>query len=368
MKPPLVLTLGLWLLLAAAACGGGPARAASTPPAARPTPSPAAPAPPADPSPTSPAQTATASRPLAIVSSPNGMVAAVSPDGVFAWSFDPGHLGITKPALVTNGPNLLAYGGGSVAVIDRSGTVIGRGTAAADQPIFPAPTGLSWAWTTVDSTTEPPAPQTSSLWVAGVGQRPSRVRTWTGGYTVSASQWSDAGIVVVRLGPSCGAYPQSSSLVDPATGGEASLFGDGRWPLDVHAGIRVAKDADEPTVYVTGRARITRSYQLPVVGAGIDPSGTRLFVSTFGETGCGGRIATATSVVDVASNSQTMIDRFLAEAWLDDQHLLGRTVAAGPAGQAVWGPDVLVADLSGHESSLAVGTLVGVLRPQGSAS
>src|SRR5262249_2765389 len=146
---------------------------------------------------------------------------------------------------------------------------------------------------------------------------------------------------------------------------ETSLFGDGRWPLDVHAGIRVAKDADKPTVYVTGKAQISRSYPLPVVGAGIDPSGSRLFVSTFGETGCGGRVATATGVVDAASNSQTMIEGFLAEAWLDDQHLLGRTVADGPVGEAVWGPDVLVADLSGHESSLAAGTLVGVLRPEG---
>jgi hypothetical protein len=33
----------------------------------------------------------------------------------------------------------------------------------------------------------------SSLWVAGVGQRPARVRTWTGGYEVAARHGLDWG-------------------------------------------------------------------------------------------------------------------------------------------------------------------------------
>jgi len=117
--------------------------------------------------------------------SPNGAVAAATPDGAFEWSFDPAHLGIASPALVTGGPDLLAYGGGSVTVIDRTGTVIGHGAYTGRSQLFPAPTGRSWAWTTLDSTATPLAPQTSSLWVAGVGQGPTRVRTWTGGYTAS---------------------------------------------------------------------------------------------------------------------------------------------------------------------------------------
>jgi hypothetical protein len=366
MKTRLPLILGLWLLLAAAACGPGAARAASSAPSARPAASPsesAAPSAPPSASPSAQPLPAPPAPPLVVVRSPNGMVAAATPDGAFVWSFDPGHLGIADPTLVTNGPNLLAYGGGSVAVIDRTGAVIGHG-AFPGQELYPAPTGLSWAWTTRDSEAAPPAPQASSLWVAGVGQRPTRVRTWTGGYVVMARQWSDAGIVVVKVGESCGGYPQSSALVDPARGTETALFGAGRWPLDVRAGLRVAMGADGPSLYVIGAVQITRTYPLPIHRAGVDPSGSRLFVSTFGEQGCGGQVKAATSVIEVASNSQTTIDGFFADAWLDDQHLLGRSLlpqhpAQGPA----WSSSVQVADLSGHESDLARGTLVGVLRP-----
>jgi hypothetical protein len=293
------------------------------------------------------------------------MVAAATPDGAFVWAFDPGHLGIAEPVLVTSGPNLLVYGGGRVAVIDRTGAVIGRGTSAPDVGLYPAPGGLSWAWTTGDSTAQPPAPQVSSLWTAGLGRNPTRVKTWTGNYTVSARQWSDAGIVVVKLGESCGGFPESSSLVDPSRGTETALFGAGRWPLDVHAGLSLATDGDARTLYVIGRAQITRTYPLLVQGAGVDPSGGRLFVSTTGMTGCGGAPKAATSVIDVVSSSQTTIDGFFADAWLDDQHLLGRSLLPNQPVQGIaFGSSIRVADLSGHESDLAVGTLVGVLRPQ----
>jgi hypothetical protein len=359
---PLILILGLWLLPAAAACGGGAAHAAASPPA-RPTPSQAA-LPAGDPSPSPSAQPAPAPpQPLVIVRSPNAMVAAATPDGAFVWSFDPGSLGIANPTLVTSGPDLLAYGGGKVSVIDRSGNVIGHGTSAAGAQLLPAPTGRSWAWTTRDSTAEPPAPQVSSLWVAGIGQSPTRVKTWTGPYSMSGRQWSDAGIVVVAIGPNCGGEPESSSLVDPASGAETALFGAGRWPLDVRAGLAVAKSVDGGALYVTGAAQIARSYPLPVAGAGVAPAGGRLFVSTFGEGGCGGVPRAATIVIEVASTSQTTIDGFFADAWLDDQHLLGRSPLAQPANGSIWGTDVQLADVSGHVSDLVAGTLVGVLRP-----
>jgi hypothetical protein len=202
------LLLGLLLLLAAAACGPQPARVATVSHSERLTPSPSEPAPAATPSPVaSPPPPVAPPPPLVVLRSPNGMVAAVTADGASVWAFDPGHLGIAAPVLVTSGPNLLAYGGGSVAVIDRAGIVIGHGTSTPNESLHPAPSGLSWAWTTSDSTAQPPAPQVSSLWTAGLGRNPTRVRTWTGNYTVSARQWSDAGIVVVKLGESCGGYP-----------------------------------------------------------------------------------------------------------------------------------------------------------------
>src|SRR5579859_3397589 len=129
------LLLGLLVLLALAACGPQPARAASASPSARLTPSPSEPAPSAAPSLVPSAQPTPVAPPppLVVLKSPNGMVAAATPDGAFAWAFDPSHLGIADPTFATNGPDLLAYGAGSVAVIDRTGTVIGHGASAPNQ-------------------------------------------------------------------------------------------------------------------------------------------------------------------------------------------------------------------------------------------
>jgi hypothetical protein len=375
MNTKLRLFLGMWLLLAVAACGPQPAHTASHSPSARLTPSTSAPAPPsATPSPSPSAQPVPVAPPppLVVVRSPNGMVAATTADGAFVWSFDPRTLAIANPVLVTSGPNLFAYGEGKVAVIDRAGTVIGHGMYTGDHGgypvLFPAPTGIRWAWTTLDTTpvygTGTPTPAVSSLWVAGVGQRPTRVRTWTGGYEVIASQWSDAGIVIIKATRTCGLNPQSSALVDPTRGAETALFGADRWPLDVKAGLRVAMGVNGGSLYVMGTARITRTYPLPIAGAGVDPSGSRLYVSTFGVQGCGGQPKAATSVIAVASNTQTTIDGFFADAWLDDQHLLGRSLVTFPAGGMDWGSRVRIADLSGHRSDLVMGRLVGVLRSQ----
>jgi hypothetical protein len=314
-----------------------------------------------------PAPPVAAPPPRVVVRSPNGMVAAATADGAFVWAFDPHTLAIGDPELVTSGANLLAYGGGSVAVIDRTGTVIGHGTSAPNGWLYPAPSGLSWAWTTSDSTAQPPAPRVSSLWVAGIGQRPTRVKTWTGAYSVTARQWSDAGIVVVKLSETCGGYPQSSSLVDPVHGTETALFGAGRWPLEVRAGLSLATDVDRQMLFVIGRVQITRTYPLPVQGAGVDPSGSRVFVSMIDQGGCGGRPMAATSVIDVASDSQATIEGFFADAWLDDQHLLGRSLLLHPEVQGPFlGSTIQIADLSGHVSNLAVGSLIGVLGSQSS--
>lgn len=119
---------------------------------------------------------------------------------------------------------------------------------------------------------------------------------------------------------------------------------------------------DDQAVYVSGRAQVTRTYPLPIHGAGVDPSGSRLFVSTFGVQGCGGQPKAATSIIEVASNTQTTIDGYFAGAWLDDQHLSGRSLVPHPIGGSDWGAHVRLADLPGQESDLVLGKLLGVIR------
>jgi len=357
---PLLLTI-----LALVGCGGssGAHQAAGTT-----TTSPAAPS--AVPT-TSADPPAVAQRPVIVMRSPNGTVAATTADGTSLWAFDPHTIALPDPVLRTGGPNLLAIGDGRVVVIDRTGAVIGRGTYSGDSEMggvptmHPSPTGTRWAWTTVTTAPAPGAstagPHASTLWVAGLGEAPHRVRTWTGDYGVASRQWSDAGIVVVKYDDSCGQLPTSSALVDPASGAESALFGANRWPLDVRAGLRVAMDTDHRSLYVAGTAQMTRTYPLPIQAAGIGPSGSRLFVSGLAMSGCGGTAKAATSVVDVPSGQETTLAGFFAEAWLDDTHLLGRSPVQGPPQSVTWSAHVQVADLSGHRSDLALGTLVGVL-------
>jgi len=360
MNTRLAHLLGWGLLLALAACGTPLARSASHSSSARPAP-PQAPAsvPSTSPSPAPAAQPSPvqAPGPVVVVKAPNGAIAAVAADGTPLWGFDPKTLGIVEPTFVTAGPNLLAAGKGVVLVIDRTGTVIGRGVLPGDAgagylvPITPDPSGTRWAWL-----------EGSSLWVAGVGESPHRVSSWTDAGVV-LRQWSDAGIVITKLGPSCGQEPVSSVLVDPATGAERALFGAHLWPLDVHGGVRVAMGPELATIQVAGATRFSRTLPLPVQAAGISPSADRLFASALAMGGCGGVAQAATGVFDVATGDQATIGGFFASAWLDDTHLVGRSVEPSPPQRVLWSSHVQVADLSGHISDLVLGTLVGVLHP-----
>jgi len=294
--------------------------------------------------------------PVVVVKAPNGSIAATTADGTPLWGFDPKTLGIVEPAFVTAGPNLLAVGKGVVLVIDRTGTVIGRGVFPGETgagnvaPIAPDPSGTRWAW--LDG---------SSLWVAGLGEVPHRVSSWTG--DVDLRLWSDAGIVITKLSPTCGDDPVSSVLVDPATGAEQALFGAQLWPLDVHGGMRVAVGPEPATIQVAGAAQFSRTLPMPVQAAGISPSADRLFASALAMGGCGGVAQASTGVFDIGTGRQTTIDGFFANAWLDDTRLLGRSVEPSPPQRVVWSSHVQVADLAGHTSDLVLGTLVGVLHP-----
>lgn len=374
------------LLLLVGACGGGQhvsrtaaqARASSTSAPAAQTSAPAAESSP----PTGPAK-APAIPPVLAVRAGNGAVGAVAADGTWLWSFDPKSAGLADRQFVAAGPNLIAFEQGSAAqgvtgaitVVDRAGGVVYRGAYTAAvlnggmfTGIWPDPSGTRWAWSTLDSAPQTPAstsqPWVSSVWVGGVGLQPRKLKSWSepNGTEVDVRMWSDDGIVLLTIAATCGWDPKSSSLLDPSSGGEQPLFGPSVVPLDVHAGVQVGMDTSSNSVVLAGAARGAVKYDLPIHRAGVNPGGTRIEVSTLGMSGCGGVFTAATAVIDVGSGSQATIPNFFADAWLDDDHLLGRTALPAPVQSALWSSHIQVADLAGHVTDVVQGNLIGVLR------
>jgi hypothetical protein len=369
-------------LLAAAACGSGSPALARTPStrAVGAAPVSAPPAPAAAPTNTAPAAPSP-SPPLLVVRAPNGAVGAATIDGTWLWSFDPHVLGVANEQLVTAGPNLIAYGssgpssdGGTVAVVDRTGHVFYRGIyTAGARPTFlsdirPDPTGTRWAWSTLDSALSTPQtssqPWVSSVWIGGIGMQSRKLKTWTepNGTEIDVRQWSDQGIVLLRLASTCGWQPQSSSLLDPGSTREEPLFGADLLPLDVHAGVHVAMDGSGTGLRLEGSASGTYTYELLIQGARVNPSGTRVEVSTLSMSGCGGVFKAGTGVIGLTTGRQTMLAGFFAGGWLDDDHLVGRTAMPAPVQSTNWGASVQIADLTGHVTDVVRGNPIGVIR------
>ncbi len=303
----------------------------------------------------------------------NGPVGAVTTGGGWLWSFQPDSLGVPNPQFVSAGPYLIAYGwaqpeGGRIAVVDRSGAVVARSSYNSPAVIIPDPSGTQWAWVNISS-------NVYSLWVGGLDQAPREIKSWSepSGYELTVPQWSDEGIVLLRVYTACGVEtPEGSSLFDPVTGVETPLFAAGQTPLDVHAGVHVAMavvDGSSPSsvswsLYLAGSASGTYQYDLPIRKAAVSPDGSHVEVSMMGEMGCGGGPAeTATDLIDLATGAQTRLPGFFADGWLDDDHLLGSTVTAtsgNPAG-GVRSTDIQISDMGGQVHNVVIGELVGVL-------
>jgi hypothetical protein len=274
------------------------------------------------------------------------------------------------------GSHLLLAGAGSVAVIDRGGVVVGRGTttrAAAipgDAYIHPDPTGTRWAWSTIDrapqaigGSTAPADQWSGAVWVAGIGEAPHRVQQWTepSATSVEVFLWSDRGIVTAVVPGTCAptAEETSTAILDPATGRSTPLQGGDRHVVDVHRGLVLAMRQPE-TLLVSGDSTFTVTGR-PVsngehlADAAISPDGAHVYGSLTAMSGCGGVPEVRTMVIDVAAQHTTVLTGMYASGWYDDAHL----VVHGAEDH-----DLRVVDLAGAGGGtvLARGFLVGVLR------
>jgi hypothetical protein len=290
------------------------------------------------------------------------------------WSFKPDSVvGTQNVSSSTAGSNLLLAGGGSVAVVDRGGVVIGRGsyvlstTFSGPYSVYPDPAGRRWTWSTVDSAPQTTgnghdAPWTGAVWVAGIGEAPHRVQQWTepSGTTVEVFLWSDRGIVTAVVPGTCSPTLEetSTAVLDPATGRSVPLAGGDRHVVDVHRGLVLA--LRQPTTLLVGGAQDVTLTERPVsqgehfVDAAISPDGAHVYGSMTSMSGCGGIPQVRTVVVDAATHAATTLPDVFAEGWYDNAHLVVHAVSDDK---------LRIVDLNGGGSGQVVthGWLIGVL-------
>ena len=356
-----------------AACGPAPRTATTVTrvaaPAATATPAAATPTPAATPAPPPP---------LLVVLQPNA-IEALDGAGTPQWSFDPRTVvgaGSNDMAAYAGGSHLLLTSATTVTVIDRRGVIVGHGatvTAAAipgSVPIHPDPTGTRWAWATLDhapagvqGSTAPADRWSGAVWVAGIGEAPHRVESWTepAETTVEVFLWSDRGIVTAVVPDACAPTPQeaSTALLDPNTGRSTPLQGGDRHVVDVHAGLVLAMRQPE-TLLVSGAVQATLTEQPArqfehLAAAAISPDGAHVFASMTSMSGCGGEPEVRTAVLDPATHHAGVLPDVFAVAWFDDAHLVVR---------GAQGNGLRIVDLAGAgpAAPLVHGVLVGVLR------
>jgi hypothetical protein len=291
---------------------------------------------------------------------------AIDASGAVHWSFKPATVTGGSSTASVAGPHLLLAAGTAVTVVDRGGVVVGHGSGTAD--LRPDPTGTRWAWSTIDrapSATEgstAPADQWSgSVWVAGIGENPHRVQSWTepAETIVEVFLWSDRGIVTAVVPGGCAPQETSTALLDPATGRSTPLEGGDRHVVDVHAGLVLGIRQPE-TLLVTG-ARTATLTERPVTqgehlaAAAISPDGVHVFGSMTSMSGCGGVPEVRTVVLAPATQQATILRDVFAGDWYDDTHV----VVHGASDDAL---RLVALDGTALGGVLTHGVLVGVLR------
>jgi hypothetical protein len=189
-----------------------------------------------------------------------------------------------------------------VAVVSRTGTLIGHGTAPAlnpnpdgTSPFQVSPIKPEWAWTT-DETPNASGPHRGVVEVGGLGEANRIVFRWVApvGFTEQLINWTNSGIIMQRTelggGFPCGGFESTDYAwfaINPLTDALTDLFAGNDWFEDASSGVTAALPINAPhTVLVNG---VTYSESKSVAtSAAISPDGVHVavFRQSFGP--CGG--------------------------------------------------------------------------------
>ena len=319
--------------------------------------------------------------PVVMIEQQNGasgaaVLQAMDPSGTPLWSVPYAK----APDIFTSGPRIFEadYTANKVSVFDRSGHPVGNGVLGTNRwgRVVFSPTSAEWAWPSDDGVSPSPLPASGnathrgSFWVAGVGEAPHKVYSWTETdaadsvlYLVDQLQaWSDEGLVSSQA-PSwagCSNGHQSGSyVVNAATGARTDL---GSNPVtDVHAGVIVGSlVTDQTAVVLSGRTSFTWSNTAAgytIEGTYVSPAGDLVAVPMINTACAGIHPKVETALISVGDHSVRFVADASARGWLDDTHLVAQvnldtTQATG---------ELDIVGLDGTRSLLGHGNFVGVL-------
>ncbi len=353
----LIATLPLALLLAACGAGASPSSASHSTPT--PTPSPTlvpTPSPTAVPTPAP-------EPPLALFYAGNGAMEVVNAQGVEQWGLtnaQEGQLfGLTaaQAGKYNFGPQsgnsnvFFSYQASptsviKVAVISRSGKLLGVGTAPAlsspgdasySWAFVVSPTGTEWAWP-VDQTPNSAGQHHGVVEVGGLGEANRIVYRWVApvGFTELLSGWTNSGIIMQRTpegGPfPCGGYESADFAwfaINPTTGTLHELFTGNDQYIDASSGVTVAGLlSDAHTVLIDG---VSYSESKSIVGgAFISPDGAHVAVGRESFNPCGGGQVPQSSIamVTVANHSHVDLQNLGIAGWWDNNDIVVSTNAS----------------------------------------
>ncbi len=229
-----------------------------------------------------------------------------------------------------------------VAVVSRTGTLVGLGTAPAVNPnvngmgpFQVSPTGTEWAWTT-DETPNASGKHQGVVEVGGLGEANRVVYRWAApvGFTEELVDWTNAGIIMQRIPQGnpffCGgnALPGIAWFaINPSTDTLTELFSVPNQYQDARSGVTVATPIDGPhTVLING---VSYSESKSVVAfANVSPDGTHvaIFRQSFNPCGGGDIPTTSIEVVTVANRSHYDLGLYF-EGWFGNADIFAANAA-----------------------------------------
>lgn len=348
MKRPTIIGAAI-AALGLAACGS----------TATPTARPATPTPTVAPT-TAPSTTPAPLQPLALLSnSVNTNMEVVSAQGVVQWGLTAAQqeqmVGETAQDVLTHGqdvgpqtagPNILEFYSPGwnptvpsvVVVLDRTGKIIGRGTAPTGAAIVGSPNGTEWA-SNVDHGDNAQGQAYGTVEVSGIGEATRTIFNWVApkGFTEGLTAWTDAGLILLRAGFGTGCNPayapgSASFIINPETGAISNLFSGNQEYVADDNGVQVAALLNDAHSAVINGVAYPES-QLLVIGATISPDGAHVAVNRASQfAGCSGTPSNESmAVVSLAGKTHIDVANLNAASWWNDSDLV-----ATATNQSAW--------------------------------